>query len=250
MIEYAILTISCDKYSSLWKGFYNRLKVNKLFENIDKYLITNYKDLGFDEVNTIKIGEDIDWSSNLICSLNNINEKYVFVTLEDTYFNAMDIELLDECLASIEDNNLKYLNTKANPFPKGKKISKSINGIERGAHYRASLCNAFWEVNTLRNLLQKGETPWEFEVKGSERSNNIDGFAGTTRKLIEFDHLVIGGKIARDVILSEDFEEVTKHFKVMNRVEWFKFKITLLRAAIFKLTIPQRWQQRIRRKIG
>ena len=51
-------------------------------------------------------------------------------------------------------------------------ISNLLNGYTAKSRYRTSLQAGLWRVSTFQELLKDGETPWEFETKGSIRSQN------------------------------------------------------------------------------
>ncbi len=250
MIDYSILILSCDKYNSLWPSFVERLQKYWTHEANGTYLVTNHLEPHFHNITTLAIGDDIDWSSNLVKALSKIDTEYVYIMLEDVFLNtALDTECLDavfECLETLKPN---YLNTKALPLPRGRKFNLLVREVEKGSHYRASLCNAFWKKDILMQLINPGETPWQFEKRGSERSNDYDNFFGTTKNLLGYEHVIIGGKIARDVLSIADISnsKITRDFPTLSRYHWFAFKLSGYRNRTFSYIVPQSWQQKIRR---
>ena len=249
MIDYSIVVLSCDKYCSLWPGFFNRLSKYWTDTPAATYLVTNHLSPEIPNVTNLAIGEDVDWSSNLLNALSRIDTDYIYILLEDVYVNkVVDKAYLDDVFKCITELSPNYVNTKALPAPRGRRFGSRIREVVKGSHYRASLCNAFWKKDVLLELIVPGETPWEFERRGSERSNAYDGFYGTTNNMLEFDHIIIGGRVARDVVMIDDVvnSEIFEAFTMLSRYRWFLFRATILRNKVFSACIPQGWQQIIR----
>ena len=250
MIDYSIVVLSCDKYCSLWPSFFNRLSKYWTDTPAATYLVTNHLSPEIPNVTNLAIGEDVDWSSNLLNALSRVDTDYIYILLEDVYVNkVVDKAYLDDVFKCITELSPNYVNTKALPAPRGIRFSSRIREVVKGSHYRASLCNAFWKKDMLLKLLVPGETPWEFERLGSERSNEYCDFYGTTKNMLEFDHVIIGGKVARNVVSIADIanSKIFDDFPILSRYQWLLFRATIIRNKLFSAFIPQSWQQSIRR---
>lgn len=247
--DYAILVLSCDKYSALWPAFIDRF--NKYWPDklVNVYLVANNKRIEGTRFKPINIGEDKDWSSNLIKALNYVVEDYVFITFDDVYFDAEvnSIEL-NKIINFIELNNPNYINTKANPMPTINIKSELVATLEQGMHYRASLANAFWKKSVLKELLVAGESAWDFEHDASVRSNGYESFYGTIKPLIKFKHIIIRGKIVWDCIKLKDVEgtSIEETFEKMKLWDYIKSNIMILRGKLYVRLIPKKYQQVIR----
>ena len=250
MTDYSILVLSCDKYSSLWPTFFERLNKYWIHNPSRIYLVTNHLEPKFPNVTNLAVGNDVDWSTNLLNALSRIDTEYVYILLEDIYINKLvDLTYLEDVFRCIQELNPNYINTKALPVAKGRKFSSRIRGVVKGSHYRASLCNVFWKKEMLSKLIIPGETPWEFERRGSERSNAFDGFYGTTKNILEFDHVIIGGKVARNVVSITDIKnsKILDNFPILGRYQWLLFRVAIIRNRFFSALVPQSYQQAIRR---
>lgn len=248
-ISYSVLVLSCDKYSWLWQAFFERF--NKFWpeKDVKINLLTNHKKCDLPNVNTIDIGEDVDWSTNLLRGIQKINERYIFITFEDVYLcNNVDTTFFDDLKKFIHENNVEYLNTKANPRPKTYGSSQKIVRLKQGMHYRASLANAFWRKDVLLSILREGETPWEFEHNGTARSNKYERFYGTTIPLLSFDHIVVGGRLTRKSSRLLDVQGAASGLgiPVMSNIENAFFNLSVLRNKYFSKFVPTSWQQKIR----
>lgn len=63
--KFAILIVSCDKYSDLWNPFFKSFFRFWPDCPFDIYLLSNYKSIDMPQVNSLLIDEDISWSDNL-----------------------------------------------------------------------------------------------------------------------------------------------------------------------------------------
>jgi hypothetical protein len=251
MVNYSILVLSCDKYSSLWDSFFERLDRHWPNDSAQRYLLTNHLNPDFPGVKNIRIGDDVDWSSNLIKALSTIESEYVYILLEDVFINRdIDQAYFKSALACIDLAKPNYVNTKALPMPRGPNHSRLVREVVKGSHYRASLCNAFWKKEMLLTLLMPGESPWEFERRGSERSNSHADFYGTVKNIMEFHHIIIGGKVARDVLNLKGISgsKILKKFPVLSRREWLSFRVSVMRNMLFSRFVPQSLQQWVRKR--
>ena len=249
MANYCLLILSCDKYSSLWSPFFDRLKKYWPNDGATRYLVTNYMDPDIEGVEILRLGEDIDWSSNLQKALHEIESEYIFILLEDIFIKRkVDLNLLQTSLSFLDGAKPNYLNTKSRPRPRGAWHGSLIREIVKGSHYRSSVTNVFWRKETLLNLLVSGETPWKFEKNGSIRSNLYDGFYGMTNKLLDFHHIIIGGKLARNITNIDDVcsSQISEDFSVLSKNKWIIFKLSVARNIFFSFIIPQGLQQKIR----
>jgi hypothetical protein len=65
----------------------------------------------------------------------------------------------------------------------------NIGRIEVGAPWRVSTQAAIWKRQTLLDLMREGESIWEFEFKGSRRSDTLgDTFYAVWQPLIPYGH--------------------------------------------------------------
>lgn len=246
---YSVLVLSCDKYSWLWDPFFKRFNYFWPDKAVKIYILTNYKKCNHSNITTVAIGEDLNWSENLLKCIDKINEKYIFVTFEDVFLNAsVDKNYFEKIKKFIVDNEVEYVNTKANPLPKSSGHHKDLTLLKVGMHYRASLANAFWRKDILRDLLRLGESPWEFEHNGSKRSNKYSKFYGTNQPLLSFDHILVGGKITRKSAKLPDVLEIIPEspFPIMSFIENIIFDIKVVRNKLFSRIIPTTFQQKLR----
>ena len=109
--HFAILVTSCDKYSDLWEGFFSQLDKN-LSVPTKKYLLANHKKYNGDyaqQVETILVGEDLNWSYSLSRALEHIPETKILLIVEDFFVSApIDSNLMQEVIkfSALENTQL------------------------------------------------------------------------------------------------------------------------------------------------
>ena len=164
----AILVISCDKYSDLWPIFFGSLF--KYWPNcsLKIYLGSNYKKFHHNNVTMINIGDDSDYSSNLLAMVKEIEEDYVITTVEDVFFSApVDEEHLFLHFQEFFDNNATYLKLLPS-YPCGydRDVSKRIASVASGVRYRLGVGASLWNKRILTSNLVPGMSAWQMEREG------------------------------------------------------------------------------------
>ena len=226
----SILILSCDKYSCLWDNCINRIKkyINK---DIDIYLLTNH--LNYNKCNKVKIisiGEDLDWSSNLLLAIERINTKYVLLWMDDVFLNKkIETKNWENLLNFINSNHPDFVNLKSTPL---KFYKRYINGwqlIPKKTLYRVSVVPNIWKLDVLKELLIKGENAWDFERKGSFRSDKFEYFYISNKKYFNYIHVIYKGQVFRKAYRllkkSNEIDVIMNHFKIMNIKDDLKLKL-------------------------
>lgn len=193
----AILVVSCDKFSDVWLPYF------KLFWRFwpdcpfNIYLLSNNLEIKIPKVNSILVGDDVSWSDNLLKGISNINEKYIFLLLDD-FFLTRPVVAKDvmNIFNWIVDSDINY--ARLTPTPKPDKMFNDIVGIvSKGTIYRTSTIMSVWKKSILSELLRHKESAWDFEMYGSIRSDDYDEFYSTWEKHFHTTNVVIKGKWQR-----------------------------------------------------
>ncbi len=192
--QFAVLVVSCDKYSDLWGPFF------QLFWRFwpdcpfNVYLLNNNANPNIPRVTNITIGNDISWSDNLLKGVGQIREKYVFLFLDDIFLRGfVNTQEVLQTFSWMMSYNAKYMRMMPSRL-----VPAGV--IPKGAIYRTSTSLSVWETNVLLDLLKPGESAWDFEVNGTVRSDDYDGFYCTSKTYFHVMHGVIKGKWQRSVV--------------------------------------------------
>lgn len=201
LLQIPVLVVSCDKYADLWDPFF------KIFRNkwpdctFPIYLGTNYKQIDNPDVETIAIGEDLNWASNLHKMLDTINSAHVIMFLEDFLItenidNNYILKLVE--IAFREDVGcLRLAAGLPLAFPPSAPVEgyPGIGTINKDEQYRVSAQVAIWKVETLRKVLLDGMNAWEFEDIGTYISKRLnEQFWGLYAPAIVYSQCVEKGK--------------------------------------------------------
>lgn len=248
MSKLAILVLSCDKYSGLWDLFFSRW--HKFWPDCEHsvYLLSNQKCFGDQRVKSICTGEDKDWSSNLLLALDRIEADNILLMIEDA---PLDVKVANAEFTALYARycleGMNYLNLKAEP-PPCKGMDPQIGTVPPGALYRAALVPSIWNKEVLRELLVPGESAWQFEIRGSERSDKFDGFFSLRHRFFHWVHCVIQGKLdlraASKLEISGELDKV--QFPQMTKKEYIWCRIQEFRGLMLRLLIPYQWRRTVR----
>lgn len=191
--DFAILILSCDKYSDLWDPFFKLFWKSWSDCPYPVYLGSNtisYK--GDKRVETILSGEDKNWSSSYKTILKKIPERYIFVWVDDGFITSrIDTDKFQRSFNFLIKTHAKHIHHR--PLPKPDRLHNNNYGIyDRGLPYRINVVG-FWDKNYLKQLLLNGENSWNFEIMGSYRSSFDNGFYCLRKQLFSYIHLVEKG---------------------------------------------------------
>tara|TARA_X000000950_G_scaffold14462_1_gene15652 strand:- start:26465 stop:27292 length:828 start_codon:yes stop_codon:yes gene_type:complete len=176
MNNLSILISSTDSYQDCWDPFFSLLEKN--FENISEFnviLVSDTKQYTkkkfVKNISASKNGEVINWSKRILYALNSIDSEIIFFLFDD-YFLMSKLnthKFLKMFQLIKEDNEIGNIKFEYNS---NSSISnyKGLNQLWKFAKYKASLQPGFWRKDVLIDLLQNGETPWQFEILGTVRS--------------------------------------------------------------------------------
>jgi len=190
----AVLVPSCDKYSDLWEPFFRcfwRFWPDCPF---DVHLLSNHCGLSHAKVRSLKVGDDLSWSDNLARAIRQLPYEYVFLFIDDLFLiRPVDNQRVVHVLKWAVASQVNYI--RLNPSQKPDQPYDNVVGIvSPGTVYRMSTVVAVWKKSIPLNLLKSGESAWEFEIKGSVRSDKYDGFYSTWQDCFPIINGVIKGK--------------------------------------------------------
>lgn len=175
-MDLSIVVGSCDKYSFLWDKFTKRFNDYwNLDVELKKYLISETVEFSGDTFETLKC-EKVSYTECLKKSLENINTKYI-LWLQDDYFMVRTLheQIILNCYELISNNeniirvgiqpNSKYYTTKNH--------SNNFLKLSKNSQYTISMQSSIWDREKMLLFLNDSpnESPWQFEINGSQRLN-------------------------------------------------------------------------------
>ncbi len=239
----AFLILSCDAYSGLWDAHFRCLDQFWPDCPFPKYLLTNHKESGRSDISTIKAGDDLGWSANLKKALETLRKEYdfVLVTFDDLFLveevNGRILESVLDSFHSLGGQFLQLIQWQNKPI----KVNQLLGLIESGSLYRPNCVYSMWDIEVLDNLLLPEETAWEFEKKGSARSDQHKGFYVVLDSIFYYRNTVIRGKIVRKDARLFNLSTTGK-LRIMSNWDNIRFQLRYQGFRLFLFLVPRTWQ--------
>ena len=249
----AVLVVSCDNYSDLWKPFFECFRRFWPDCPYPVYLVNNHKEVEYSNVTAIHVGDDVSWSDNLQKALGQVPHEYVFIYIEDLFLKtAVDSQKVQAIFRWAIENKADYVKMIHGSHKIKTPYNDLVNEIPKGSLYRASLVMCLFKKAVLLDLLRPGENAWEFEMHGTERSDKYDRFYSTRDKHFDTINTIIKRKWQRDAVramqqLNIDIDLSAR--AVMNCWEGIKYKMLILRTGIFNL-VPSSYKRSLKKLLG
>jgi hypothetical protein len=170
--DFALLILSCDKYSDAWDPFFSLFRKFWPECPYKVYLATNELKPEYSGVQIIASGAPKNWSDDTLAVLHQIPEKYVIVLLEDYFLNNKpDILWLQKCLSIMHSENAAFLRLAS--FRKDHFDMYAFDVIQqhpdfgvtrKSAPFLINLQAGIWNREKLISYIKPGESPWDFET--------------------------------------------------------------------------------------
>ena len=248
----SILISSCDKFKDIWPIFSFYFDKNWPDCDLNKFFLSNNEISNIEGFESITVGDDISWSSNLQLALKQISTDYVLIMLDDVFIDGkVNNEYFYKIINSFIDLKGNYLKLLPQPKSRIKSNSPYFNTLPPDSLYRATAVFTIWKKETILKVLDVNENPWEFEEHASIRSNKYDGFYVVKKDFFKYIHGIVRGKFIKTSykkILSKH-PELSKF--LTREVNPFSHELKLvfinLRHYIFYLLIPLRYRRYLKK---
>lgn len=199
--DVAILVPSCDAYADTWKPFFHFFYKAWPDCPFDVYLGTNHLDFDHPGVKVIKAGADRSWAEGVKKMLREANREHVLLCLEDYFFYEIDAARVIEAYDIFLKLHADYLQLTPTPNPDLKVPGyPSVGRIKNNAHYKTAIGFQFWKTDTFLGLLRDGESAWDMELHGSERTGHADSFYRYWKPAARFHNAIVSGKWQRSAV--------------------------------------------------
>ncbi len=244
-----LLVISCDTYSDIWDTFFDTFFRYWQDCPLDIHLISNSKSYNHSEVHPIKVGQDISWSDNLLNGIDQLKKDYVLILFEDLFLNQkVSMTYFNQISKWVNNYNPNYLRLCISHKPEY--FDAFVGSIPKKTPYKTSTMPCIWKRSTLREILKKGESAWDFEIKGSKRAYEHDGFYAVYKDLIRYNNGVIKGKWRKSIL--KDGNEYGLNINtisrpVMTTVEELVYSLRKYRSILFN-RLPNKLRRVLKRQ--
>jgi len=249
MNDIAIIIPSCDKYSDVWELLIQSIEKFMCGDVPKIYLLTNSINFKHPLVHTITIGDDISWSDNLSKALDRIDEEYVLMWIDDLILlndlNWSDIQSKIQWFFEEKGDYIRLI-----PTPVGVNKTKPFSKIAVNDYYRSSTVFSIWRKERLERILAPGESAWQFEIIGTDRTKKYQKWYASSEYLVNYTNLVIKGRIhPKNLSLVKNAGLVyASDRSIMSNYEYIKQLFLELRSKIFSM-LPCKFRNIIRRRM-
>lgn len=175
----AVLVVSWDGYADVWAPFFHCFFKYWPDCPYPVFLGSNSKQYPDNRVLPILTGADVDYSSNILAMLSQVNQEWVILWMEDFILSVpVDTLRIRKIVGLAQREGAAYVNLVRLPLEIAPLFSKNdlqgeIGEVLPGAPYRIALGAALWNKRALMKLLRPGETAWDIERQGSLRSRDL-----------------------------------------------------------------------------
>ncbi|MGF1677758.1 MAG: hypothetical protein ACFCUX_01040 [Candidatus Methylacidiphilales bacterium] len=169
----AVLVSSCDHFSDAWAPFFYFWKRYWPDCPYPVYLLSNYGRYEDPAVTSLAVGREKSWADNLLRALEQMECQTLIYFQEDYFLNRpVETEKLARIVTYFEDVEAVYCGLFPVPAPEADYQCNGlgIGRVPEGAPMRASLQAALWNRRALMDLVRSGESAWDMEKLGTERS--------------------------------------------------------------------------------
>jgi hypothetical protein len=184
----AVLVVSCDSYRDVWGPFFTLLFRYWGDRPYPVFLGSNFETYPDKRLQPLAIGQDRDWSSNLLRMLDGIPVDGILLLQEDFLVDRpVDTGRIDRYIEYARSRDAACLRLMPIPGPDVPSPDHpDIGEIRPEAEYRVSLQAAWWNKEHLAKIARPGESPWQFERQGSRRSDALDAPFLSLREGVEY----------------------------------------------------------------
>ncbi len=197
--DIAVVVFSSDGYSDFWDIFFSFFFSYSGLEFFDVYLITETKSFHDDRVRVLNVPNAAgkDWSTRVIGALHQIPNHYVIAFTEDLLCTSPcshdDLVILKNFVLASDST---YIRLAPMP-PPNRGLRRSFIPLGVPSLHRVSLQPSLWNRKRLIDLLEPGESPWEFELKGTIRSYLDNRFYCANYFFLHYQEVIGRGRITR-----------------------------------------------------
>jgi hypothetical protein len=172
----AVVVSSCDTFFDTWRPFVFFFRKHWGDCPFPVYLIINRLKVRSTIVQPIAVGPDRGWASNMITALEAIPQPYLLYFQDDYFLNdRVNNTLLAQDFAYAFDNNVASFcfHARGELEPNFEPLNGRFGVVPTDSDGRTRLQVTLWQKEALRAALRPGESAWDMEARGSERTRDL-----------------------------------------------------------------------------
>lgn len=172
----AVLVSSCDAFFDAWRPFESFRQKFWVDCPLPFILLTNDLEIRSARLRALAVGPDRGWSSNLLVALEEITQPYVLYLQEDYFLTApVDEAQMARDFAHVIDSGADALCFRARSDPDigFRPLNDRFGVVPLASDGRTRCQVTLWKRAALQSILRAGETAWNFEARGSARTQHM-----------------------------------------------------------------------------
>jgi hypothetical protein len=175
-VKIPVVVMSTDSYSDVWNHFFALLEKYWPNDSLELYLITETKIPEIDNVNVVNIKSN-NWSGVLLGGLKKIAGQHVILILDDMLIvEKVNQDLIKKTFNFIQLNNdIACITIGGNDTTRVEceyKDNPNFLLVAQDSPFRVTTSPSIWNKKHLIELIEEGESPWQFELNGTRRAKN------------------------------------------------------------------------------
>lgn len=172
----AVVVSSCDAFFDAWRPFAHFFRKFWPGCPFPVYLIVNELTLRSDFIRALPVGLDRGWASNMITAVQQLAEPHVLYLQEDYFLNkAVHAAQLasDFSYAVREDVDAFCFRARSRLEPGFQPVNERLGLVPQDSDGRTRCQLTLWKRESFLRVLSAGETAWQMEAQGSERTRDM-----------------------------------------------------------------------------
>ena len=172
----AVVVSSCDTFFDTWRPFVFFFRKHWGDCPFPVYLILNRLKVRSSVVQPIAVGPDRAWASNMVTALESISQPYLLYFQDDYFLNGpVNKSLLAEDFAYAFDHDAASFcfQARGQLEPNFQPLNDRFGVVPPESDGRTRLQVTLWKKEVFRAALRPGETAWDMEARGSERTRGL-----------------------------------------------------------------------------
>lgn len=174
----AVLVGTCDAYNDIWRYFFYFVDIHWKDCPYQFYLLT--EEYSYDwtsplgsELKVIHTKKGSPWSERILVALKEIKEDYIVFILDDSFIlDPVRQNVIESCVSELEKDKMigcfHFEEFIPNPYHI-KSDFIEFRQMDKRENFLASAYVTLWRKTFLKKILQKKESPWQFELYATER---------------------------------------------------------------------------------
>ena len=191
----ALVVSSCDAFFDVWRPFAFFFRKYWADCPFPMFLIVNELRMRSASIQALSVGPDRGWASNMKAALQKLDHSHVLYLQED-YFLDQPVrreQLAQDLAYAFEhDADAFCLRARSELEPGFQPVNDRFGVVPRESDGRTRCQLTLWKRNAFLSALRDGETAWEMESRGSDRTREMLALSYSTRENASVSYLMSG----------------------------------------------------------